>query len=208
MIIRIIVRFIGETTDFFSVGREYLDECVSSGKGCILALWHGRTLLPIYHHRDMGIWAITSLSNDGEIQTKVVEGFGYQTIRGSTGKDGVRAALTACKKLSGGGILAITPDGPRGPSYEIQEGTAFIACRSRLPIIPVGVGLGKRIITKAWDKYAIPLPFGKCALVYGKPIYPPPNRSGKEIESTSIALKTAIDDMQKMAEQIAGEGAY
>lgn len=194
---------IGHTACFKVIGYGQVTELVKSGKGFILAVWHGRTLLPVHYCRGMGIWAITSLSRDGELQTRIVSRFGYRTIRGSTGRGAIRAALAACKRLEEGGILAITPDGPKGPVHEVQPGIIFMAQRAECPIIPIGVGARPRRLMKAWDEYLLPLPFAKCALVFGEPLH---IRKDELIEPYQEMLKKALDDVQAQAQTMVKEG--
>lgn len=198
-----LMHILGHTARLKVIGYEQVTELVQSGQGFILAVWHGRTLLPVHYCRGMGIWAITSLSRDGELQTRIVSRFGYRTIRGSTGRGAVKAALAACKRLEEGGILAITPDGPLGPANEVQPGTIFMAQRAGCPIIPIGVGARPRRLMRAWDEYLLPLPFAKCALVFGEPI-----RIGKDeaIEPYQGLLKKALDEVQTQAQLMVKEG--
>jgi lysophospholipid acyltransferase (LPLAT)-like uncharacterized protein len=160
--------------------------------------------MPVYYCRGMGIWAITSLSRDGEMQTQTIERLGYKSIRGSTGRGGIRAALTAAKKLQEGGILAITPDGPKGPPNEVQEGIVFLAQLAGCPIIPIGVGMRPRKLMQAWDSYALPMPFAKCALVFGEPIYVREDESG--YSSSAEDIKIALDEIQRRAQRMVREG--
>ncbi|MDI6827017.1 MAG: lysophospholipid acyltransferase family protein [Armatimonadota bacterium] len=199
------VSIIGLTTRKKIIGFENVQELIKKGRGFIMAVWHGRTLLPIYHCRGMGIWAITSLSRDGEIQTGIVSRFGYRIIRGSSGRGAVKAALAACKKLEDGGILAITPDGPKGPHRQVQEGIVFMARHSGCPIIPIGAAARWRKILPTWDKYAIPMPFSKCVIVYGEPVTLGENTTLGGVEKPEVALKAILDDFQRRAEEIAGE---
>lgn len=201
-----LVQIIGHSTRFHITGDELFKEYLKSGKGLIIAIWHGRTLLPVYRYRGMGIWTITSLSRDGELQTRIVNRFGFRTVRGSSGRGGMKAALTISKKLAEGGALAITPDGPRGPVYEIQDGTIFLSRHAGCPIIPVGVGLSKRKVTKAWDKYAFPYLFGRCEIVFGEPIFPPKDDSEEENKAVKESLKTEMLNVQRKAQLAAGEG--
>lgn len=198
----LIAWLLGRTCRFEVTGYENLQELVESGRGGIAALWHGRTLLPVYYCRGMGVWAITSTSRDGEIQTRVVSRFGYQIIRGSTYRGAIRAALIAAKRLRQGGILAITPDGPRGPYHEVQEGTVFLARRADCPIIPVGVGVRPRMILQAWDKYAFPMPFAKVALIFGEPI----RVSEDSDPAPSEIIKNALNDLERQAQAMVKEG--
>ena len=198
-----LIHIIGHTARFKVIGYERVTELVESGKGFILAVWHGRTLLPVHYCRGMGIWAITSLSRDGELQTKIVSRFGYLTIRGSTGKGAIRAALAACKRLEQGGILAITPDGPKGPANEVQPGIIFMAQRAGCPIIPIGVGARPRRLMRAWDEYLLPLPFAKCALVFGEPLE---FKKDEPIEPYQDLLKKSLDEIQAQAQLMVEEG--
>jgi len=198
-----LMHIIGHTARFKVVGYGQVTELVKSGKGFILAVWHGRTLLPVHYCRGMGIWAITSLSRDGELQTKIVSRFGYRCIRGSTGRGAIKAALSACKKLEEGGILAITPDGPKGPQHEVQPGIVFMAQRAGCPIIPIGVGASSRRLMKAWDEYLVPLPFSKAALVFGEPL-----NVGKDepLEPHQDLLKKSLQDVEAQAQAMVKEG--
>lgn len=195
------MQLIGHTSRFRVTGYEHVRNLVDSGKGFILATWHGRTLLPIYYCRGMGIWAITSLSRDGEVQTRTVGRFGYRTIRGSTGRGAIKAALAACKKLEEGEVLAITPDGPKGPHREVQQGIVFMARRVNCPIIPIGVDARPRKLLPAWDEYLIPAPFAKVSLVFGEPI-----SFSEDEPEPERRLKEALDSVQTQAEQQLNEG--
>ncbi|MHB1001849.1 MAG: lysophospholipid acyltransferase family protein [Armatimonadota bacterium] len=202
----LLIQAIGRTTCFKVSGFDGVQKLVKSGRGFIMAIWHGRTMMPVYYCRGMGIWAITSLSRDGEYQTRIISRFGYQIIRGSTGRGGIKAALTACKKLDEGGILSITPDGPKGPPNEVQDGVIFMSQRASCPIIPIGVGLSRRKIMNAWDSYALPGLFGRCAIIFGDPVFPPADDSEEQSIAVRDELKKALDDVQHQAQLIAGEG--
>lgn len=197
----LLMKLIGHTTRFHVDGYEHVTKLREAGQGFILAVWHGRTMLPIFHCRGMGIWAIVSISRDGEVQKSIIGRFGYKSIRGSTGRNAVRAALAAIKELQAGGILSITPDGPRGPVHEVQEGVIFMAKRAQCPVIPIGVGIRHRKLISSWDSYTVPRPFGKCVLIFGEPIlfhtdeHPDPERF----------LKEALNSVEGQAKLKAGE---
>ena len=61
--------------------------------GAILVTWHGRTFIPANLLRNRGYWALISLSRDGELQDHIFRRFGFQTVRGSTGRGGIKGAL-------------------------------------------------------------------------------------------------------------------
>lgn len=201
----LVMHIIGFTSRLKIVGYEYFKELLDHDQGFIMAIWHGRTMLPIYTYRGMGIWGITALSKDGEIQTRLINRFGYRTVRGSTNRGGIKAALAAAKKLGEGGILAITPDGPNGPVYKVQDGIIFLAQRANCPILPLGVGIRNQIKASSWDSYALPLPFAKSAIIFGKPIWAKEPEEGNK--SLKQVLKEELDRLQREAKLMVGEEA-
>ncbi|MGC8666767.1 MAG: lysophospholipid acyltransferase family protein [Chthonomonadales bacterium] len=197
-----LARFIGMTLHVDYEGIERVHDLVASGSGGILVTWHGRTLIPANVFRGMGFWALISLSRDGEIQNHIFRRFGYQTIRGSTGRGGAKAALILARKIREGGVLAFTPDGPRGPSHKVQPGTIFLAQRSQRPIIPLGISAAPRLLLKTWDRYMIPAPFARAAFVVGEPLFVPADADEDVIARATEDLERAIDACEARAEAL------
>lgn len=155
------------------------------------------------YFRNRRFWVIISNSNDGDIQDRVFRSLGYQSIRGSTGRGGVRAALEGVRKLKEGGVMAITPDGPRGPSKEVQGGVMLMAQKSGSCLVPVGIDAkSKKVFEKSWDQYFIPLPFSKAAMVFGEPIPVPEKMTEAEAEAIRLHLQEEINRLDVVATQI------
>jgi lysophospholipid acyltransferase (LPLAT)-like uncharacterized protein len=180
----------------------------TKGQGAIFVTWHGRSLLPANVFRNRGYWALISLSRDGEIQNCVFQKFGFQTIRGSTGRGGVRGALQMARKVKEGGVLAFTPDGPRGPTHKVQLGVILMAEKSGAPIIPLGVSSNRRWLMKSWDSYMIPKPFARCPFVVGKPMHIPADLNEEQREAYAAQLTIEINRLEKEAERLAGHPNY
>ena len=181
----------------------------TGGKGAIFVTWHGRSLLPANVFRNKGYWALISLSNDGEIQNHIFRRFGFQTIRGSTGRGGVRGALQMARKLQEGGVLAFTPDGPRGPTHRVQLGVILMAEKSGAPIIPLGISVRRRwLLNKSWDGYMIPQPFTRAYFLVGDPIYVPAGLNEAEREAIAAQVEIAINRLEREAEKRAGHADY
>ena len=68
-----------------------LEPVESLGVGKIFCGWHGHSLIPGNYFRRRGYWVIISHSRDGDMQASIFSKFGYQIIRGSTGRGGVKA---------------------------------------------------------------------------------------------------------------------
>lgn len=197
-------RLIGMTLRLRSENRETLERYLQSGEGVIIVLWHGRSLVPVNVFRHRGIWALISLSRDGEVQNAVFRRFGFNTIRGSTGRGGARAALQLARIIREGASLAFTPDGPRGPTHRVQPGTIFLAQRSGCPILPLGISARPRRLLRSWDSYMIPLPFARAALVVGAPFYVPADLDEAGREQAAAQLERRLNAAERRAEEMLG----
>ncbi len=154
----------------------------------IYAFWH-RNLLPlIFRRRNEKIGVIVSQSKDGEYVAGPLKVFGFEPIRGSSSRNGANAAKNMIKyvKLN---HVAITPDGPKGPIYEIKDGLTFIAYISKKPIIPISIEIDKEWTLHSWDKFRIPKPFAKIKITYHSKIY---IKSKEEIESAKNTIKKTL----------------
>lgn len=172
--------------------------------GVLLCIWHGRTFLPANYMRNRGIWALFSLSNDGEAQARIFSLLGYRVIRGSTGRGGERAAIEAIRVLRKGDTLAITPDGPRGPVGTVQGGVLLMAKKSGAAMVPMGVSASPRWQIKTWDSYLVPVPFAKAAIRFGEPIWFSKDATDEEMESVRQKLTEAMNSLQDEADRELG----
>lgn len=197
-----IARVIGLTLRLRILNFEQVLARARQGKGAVLVTWHGRSFIPANVFRGRGFWAIISLSRDGEIQNHIFRRFGFRIIRGSTGRGGIRAALEAARRVSEGGILAFTPDGPRGPSRQVQPGALFIAQKSGCPIIPAGVSAYPRASLPTWDHYMVPLPFARGVFIFGEPVEVPEGIDEQQFEQLRQKVEEAINVLEAQAEQM------
>lgn len=198
-----IARLIGLTLRWRVLGeRENLDG-VQGGK--IIAGWHGRTFLAALRWRNRGYYALISRSRDGEMQDRIFRRFGYRTVRGSTRRGGARAAVECARLLRKGETFVFTPDGPRGPSGEVQEGILWLAKKSGAVIIPGGAAARPRWMARSWDRYMVPLPFAKAVIVLGEPIRVPKDATDEQLQQIGEQLKQALNEAEKRAEEEASK---
>lgn len=152
-----------------------------TGKPAIYAVWHNRLLLcmKMYfgyvrkHNRTSGVALLISPSKDGAWSAAIHERFGAQSVRGSTNRRGGQALRELLRWARRGYDIGLTPDGPRGPRYVVQEGVMSLAQITGLPILPVSYKLNWKIRLKSWDQLLIPLPFARCEMIFEKPIFVP-----------------------------------
>ncbi|MEI8281764.1 MAG: lysophospholipid acyltransferase family protein [Armatimonadota bacterium] len=190
------VRFIGRTLRLEVTGAE---QFATDDSKLIFCGWHGKSLIFASYFRKKGYWVIISNSNDGDIQNEVFTRLGFRTIRGSTGRGGVRAALQGVKALKAGGTMAITPDGPRGPSGVVQGGVMLMAQKSGAALVPVGLSAKRAVYIKSWDRYMFPLPFSKARMVFGEPLTIPEGATEEQVEEVRLKLESEINRLEAIA---------
>lgn len=181
----------------------------SSGAARAYALWHGRLLPLTWHHRNQDIAALISLSKDGEYIARVVEGWGYRVVRGSTSRGGSRALAEMIRHGRKGRSLAFTPDGPRGPREKMKPGVLVAAMRAGVPIVPLSAACTRAWWFEGWDRFLVPQPFSRVILSHGAPVRIPPDTDEAGIERLSQQLEETLRLMQARldAEVGGGEGA-
>lgn len=152
----------------------------------IVIFWHG-FMLPVWKYfGKFSPTAVVSLSKDGEILSQLLEKWGFELIRGSSSKKG-REVLDEIIESSKNNLVLMTPDGPRGPRYEMKAGAVVAAFKTGTPLYLCGVGISNKIIfSKSWDKFHLPLPFSKIKLIIEEPVYIESN-SDKELINIKIS---------------------
>jgi lysophospholipid acyltransferase (LPLAT)-like uncharacterized protein len=163
----------------------------------ILAFWHNRLFLmaPFYYRycRSHAALALISRSRDGQFISDVVAWFKIDAARGSSSRHGVSAALAAIHAARDDRLdLVVTPDGPRGPRYRVQPGVLRMAQATGRPIVTVTTNLGWKWVFKSWDRFQVPLPFSRCELVSGEPIFVPPDANEEALEKLAARVAESL----------------
>ncbi len=174
-------------------------------KPAIYCLWHNRLILCMeaYDQQARGrsqsvkLAALISASKDGAFLAAILEQFHVQPVRGSSSRRGPQALLELTSWAERGYHLAITPDGPRGPRYVVQEGAMSLAQLTGLPIVPFSFYARRKIRLKSWDGFQIPLPFSKCELSLGKPYHVPRDASDAQREEIRKNLEQTLKDISR-----------
>ncbi len=139
----------------------------------VVLFWHGKIAFMPFTFIKWGkkrqAKVISSEHKDGEIITRVISHFGIGTIRGSSSKGGIRAAIGAIKHLKSGGLLAITPDGPRGPRHSISNGSVLIPQKAGVDIQIIDYTADRYWQFKSWDGMILPKPFSTVTFTLSEP---------------------------------------
>ncbi|MBC7188293.1 MAG: DUF374 domain-containing protein, partial [Calditrichaeota bacterium] len=142
-------------------------------KPLLFAFWHGRQFLLVPHFTSWNIALMSDLSWAGDIQTRILQRFGYTVVRGSSSHGGMRALLAIKKAIEAGHPAAFAVDGPHGPAFQAKPGILFLAEKLGLPLAPVATSAKPAwILESTWCRYLLPKPFARCVAVIGKPIPP------------------------------------
>jgi len=141
---------------------------------------------------------LISQSKDGELIARTLQFFGIHTIRGSSTRGGARALVQMIRVIRKGGIVAISPDGPRGPAEEIQQGILHVGQKTGCPIIPLAYDAKRKKIFNSWDRFYLPYPFNTVSIGYGEPLYLNKEESFQE---SGERLKQAMVKVARQCEE-------
>src|SRR5437867_13078121 len=139
-----LIRVLGWTLRLRTLHAERVRAFWESGRGVIIAFWHGRQIMMPLCYGGSRLSILISEHRDGELSHRIVRWFGFDTIRGSTTRGGARALRQMARLGRAGSDLAVTPDGPRGPRCIAQLGTVELAKLTGLPIMPVTFAASKK----------------------------------------------------------------
>jgi len=160
------------------------------------ALWHNRVLLLPHVARHYvprrPSAALISTSRDGAWLAQLVERFGVAVVRGSSSRKGATAMRQLGDMIAAGRDLAITPDGPRGPVYQLGPGIVFLAQRSETPVLPMNMEYSSCWRLKSWDRFILPKPFSTVRVIFGPLHHVSPTSTDAEFESERLRLQNAM----------------
>ncbi|MEM8793522.1 MAG: lysophospholipid acyltransferase family protein [Pseudomonadota bacterium] len=182
-------------------------------EGLIAAIWHGRlfmsaTFAPLEKRQTI---AMISSNYDGQLITDIVAHFRVPAIRGSSydrikrrAKGGARVYEAARDWLDKGAVVAISPDGPRGPRMRAQPGMARLAIETGCGIIPVAFSSRWGRYFNSWDRFLVPFPFAKGAIIYGDVLMPPKDPTPGEERAYHLAVERALTEVTNLADDLCG----
>jgi len=139
-----------------------------TGGATIFTLWHNRLFVTaeVFRRFREGkrIFALVSASKDGAWLAAFFAVVGMHTVRGSSSRFGREALHALAEKLQQGDDVGITPDGPRGPCYDLKGGGVLLARRTGATTVLLGVRFTKAWRLRSWDAFYLPRPFSRIEL--------------------------------------------
>jgi len=166
------------------------------------ALWHNRLLVfPLVLRRFLpnrhGA-ALISASRDGDLLADAIHRFGYEVVRGSSSRLGARAILQLTEVLASGRDVVITPDGPRGPAYELGPGIIFLAQKSGAAVLPMNLEFSHCWRLGSWDRFIVPRPFSKVRVLDSRLHRVGATDTPEQFEAERLSLQNAMMSLVEM----------
>jgi len=166
----VLVRALAATWRYRVAGEEHVRALREMRRPFVFVLWHSRILPLLYRHRGQDVVMLISRHRDGGYLADLGARWGYRSVRGSTQRGGEVGLLGIVRALEGGAVVAVTPDGPRGPAERVQPGAIAAAQHAGVPIVAVGARVASAWYLGSWDRMCIPKPFARIDVTYAPPI--------------------------------------
>lgn len=205
---------VGRTLRWRYENRGVVEPALGAQHGAVALFWHSRISLCLAVDDAWGLRTkrrcMISPSSDGAFLALALERLGYPSIRASTAKPGdsakARAAAAAFREavdwIADGGLLVITPDGPRGPNEEITPGAVQIARRTGAPVYLMGLAASPAIRLKGWDRMMLALPFGRGAMVWDGPCHCPADADDASVKELARSWSARLSAATRRAEAL------
>lgn len=206
------MRLVHATTRWQIEGRAHYDGLLAGEAGVIASAWHGRLFLsPFWVDPGRPAVALISNNRDGDLIAALVRRFGVVAVRGSTydvakqrDKGGAQAYAEALVHLDRRALVAITPDGPRGPRMRAARGIAALSIQAQVPIQPVSFSARRGKVLRSWDRFLVPWPFGRGAQVFGEPLWPPEADDDATVTAYLARIEAALIEVTNRSDDLCG----
>jgi len=209
------MRLVQRTTRWTLAGDDRMAALWASRRGAVACMWHRGVMQAVVGWPDgaQPRRMVISASPDGQFVADATERLGVGVIRGSTrkaakrdkkkGGEGAYRAMIA--HVESGGVVGMTPDGPRGPRMRASMGAVRLAKAAQAPLCPYAWSVRRRKVLDTWDRFVFPFPFSKGAIVWAEPIDPPAeDAEPAEMEAVRAKLEAALNEIAAEADRIAG----
>jgi lysophospholipid acyltransferase (LPLAT)-like uncharacterized protein len=184
---------------------------VQARRPFIGAFWHGRMLLiePAWRTlvRELGVadaprtHVLSSAHGDGRLMARATARFGAGTVFGETKRGATGLLRGARRVIEDGEIVAITPDGPRGPRMRAKTGAVRLAMATGVPIVPVAVAARRQRPLRSWDRFMLVPPFTRGRFACGAPLEV---AAGSEPEAARLALEERLNALTTETDRALG----
>lgn len=201
IVIPLYLRMVLITSKIININKEKFNEYIEQNKPFILSAWHCNVFAGVIMIENLNFHILISQSRDGDLIDTIAKKFKNTSVRGSSSKGGIQALKKLIKLAKENKRIVITPDGPKGPAFKVQDGIITLASKTGIPIIAFHLESTKQKIAKSWDSTRIPFLFNKIIIRYSDPIFIPPNLSEQEFEFYRKLLEEKMMENVKLAQE-------
>ena len=173
-------------------------QLMESPRPVLFTSWHCHLLTTImiywrHYSRYAPMALMASPSRDGEFISELARGWKFAICAGSRQKGGVAAVKGLAGYIREGYRAGLIADGSRGPAREVQKGVLFVARETQVPIIPAAIASSRKITLNTWDRFELPLPFCRMAMLIDEPFYVPAGIRGQALENLRQDLEARLN---------------
>lgn len=137
-------------------------------KDSVIGFWHGDSFGVYFLLRELqkqikDVYIIVTADKRGDYIENILEMYGASAIRVKDGagiRDGLKEIMKTVKRSHT--VVGVTLDGPLGPLHDPKKLGCMLANAGNKTYLLIKVEYTKKIrLTRRWDNYVIPLPFGR-----------------------------------------------
>ena len=165
----------------------------------VFVFWHGQQFALLKWKRRRRTVALVSLSRDGDLQASALPRLGLVIERGSSSRGGARGLMAIVRRLRRDDDAAFAVDGPRGPCGVVRAsegggfGAALAASRAGGILVPMAAASADvTVLQRTWDRFELPLPFSRVAVVLGPPLNPDDAGASEVSQAIDAARRAAV----------------
>ena len=207
---------VGRTARYQMEGQEHVNQVHAAGRPAIIAGWHGMTMMLFgcLTAANPGRYVVVVPDDSrGAVLSLWVRRRGAKPIAVSMKADSLvtaRRLLALVRQMKvhadpageswtarEGRDLFLLPDGPDGPSHEPKKGVVFIARKTGALIVPTGAFTATGYRIPRWDRYVVPFPFSRIAVVMGEPMEV---STEVDLEQARVAVRERLNQVERAAE--------
>ena len=184
------------------------ERILAANRRVVICFWHGRLLMMpfgLFGPRPFGV--MISGHRDGQVIARIIRPFGIKTVSGSSSRQPAKALRNAARLCRDGSLVGITPDGPRGPRQHAAAGAVMLAELADAVLLPVSYATSRRRTLGSWDRFLLPLPFGRGVFVIGQEIAVPADLDSTGRETLRRTLEDALNAVNNEADRLTGHPA-
>ena len=192
-LLTLLIKFLYGSCRWHVSGFNHVESLLHKNSSFIIAYWHGNLFIPYLNLAKYQFNILAGFHKDAELGVLIGEKLGWKFLRGSSSQNGSEVFQQIVELLSKpNNVLAITPDGPKGPAKIPKPGAVRAAQKTGVPIIPAAGRSRRSWSFTNWDTFHVTKPFTRIELKFGEPLYFSIN---DDFDSCINTLKTQLDSL-------------